>query len=202
MIQGSPPLNNWHGATLTSDRTGLRVVAIVEDKRTQRLLHRLLPVLGFRTLRWEVAPAGVGAAERWVLEKAVDEIKALRARPHQRLGLIVVRDGDNHGVATRKREVNARLADKDWPVRQPGERIVLLVPTWSVETWLLHLLGEPDVDESPRSVGGQTWKERYEHRFQKTEGDAAKRAAAGWSARRPGLASLDDAALELERLDE
>lgn len=176
---------------------------IVEDQRTQRFLMRLLAHQGFTgRFEYQIAPAGQGAAERWVLLRAIEEIAALRARAYQRLSVVVVRDGDNVGVAVRMGEVDEALVAAGQAKRAMNERIALPVPTWSVETWLLHLLGAPQVDQNQRPpAGGAMWKERFEHQFGASEGQAAKQAAANWPNFPTELPSLDQAVIELRRLD-
>lgn len=188
---------------MSSDRRGLRGVVVVEDQRTQRFLMRLLAHLGFTgRFEYQIAPAGQGAAERWVLLRAIEEIAAQRARAHQRLSVVVVRDGDNVGVAVRMEEVDQALVAAGQAKRSIHERIALPVPTWSVETWLLHLLGEQQVDQNQRPpAGGAMWKQHYEHQFGAFEGQAAKQAAAKWPKSPTGLPSLDQAVIELGRLD-
>jgi hypothetical protein len=46
-------------------------------------------------------------------------------------------DGDNLGVQKRKEQLEAALREGNEPPRAANEPVVLLVPTWSVETWLL-----------------------------------------------------------------
>lgn len=188
---------------MANSRAGIRGVVVVEDQRTQRFFLRLLAELGYTgRFKFQIAPSGRGAAESWVLQQAALEVRALRARPYQRLGLILVRDGDNLGPLARKRQVDEALAAADLSPRQPSERIVLPVPTWSVESWLLHLLGEADVDENVRPVqGGPSWKEQYERRYGDDERAAALKAAAAWSRADPTLPSVIDGRAEMARLD-
>lgn len=69
-------------------------------------------------------------------------MKRLRSKLHQRdLGLIVHIDGDARGVRARKSELDRRLRDSGAQSRATAERAAILVPTWSIETWLLHLTG-------------------------------------------------------------
>jgi len=59
-----------------------------------------------------------------------------RARHQVGLGFLVLVDGDNVGFKARLEKLKA-------DERAPDDRIVLLAPTWSVETWVLWLDGEP-----------------------------------------------------------
>lgn len=50
--------------------------------------------------------------------------------------LLVMIDGDNEGVERRKRLLDEMLRTHGEPLRGPVEPILVLVPTWSIETWL------------------------------------------------------------------
>ncbi|MCA9521004.1 MAG: hypothetical protein KC609_08530 [Myxococcales bacterium] len=88
------------------------------------------------------------------------------------------------------------LASAGLEARQAHERIALPVPTWSVETWLLALLGEADLSESAS----------YKTAFPPTgrdESQALDNAAAQWanaSTIAQQLPSLADGAIEIARL--
>jgi len=183
-----------------SDRGQVRGVLLTEDKRTERFFRHLLRDLGYDTRRFDfqTAPSGEGAAEAWVRRRYPAAVKVLRSRNYQHdLCAIVVRDGDRLGVEERKEELDAELSDAGLEHREPGERIATPVPTWSIETWLLALLGETDVSE------GISLKEAFEHRYPQ-EREALREAAQTW---RDGpmvgatLASLTDGRRELARLD-
>lgn len=134
---------------MASDRR-LRGVVLTEDRLTERFVRHLLMALGYdkRRFDFQTAPSGRGAAESWVRQRYSREAKALRAKSHQRqLCLLVVRDGDSVGVVARKAELDQELLAQGLPLRRDGERIGLPVPTWSIETWLLALLGHQDLDE-------------------------------------------------------
>jgi hypothetical protein len=53
------------------------------------------------------------------------------------VAILVMIDGDNLGVDRRKQQLDDALRDAGEAQRGPQEPIVILVPTWSVETWLL-----------------------------------------------------------------
>ena len=55
-------------------------------------------------------------------------------------------DGDNLGLHRRKEQLEAALREAGEPARQNDEPVVILVPTWCVETWLLPQ--GPDVVET------------------------------------------------------
>ena len=83
--------------------------------------------------------------------------------------------------------------------RQKDERIATPVPTWSIETWLLALLGDDSVDENEK----QKWN--FEKRYPyKEEQQALRDAARAWRNRAdqvPSVPSLADGKAELRRID-
>ncbi|MEO7993242.1 MAG: hypothetical protein ABI743_02495 [bacterium] len=83
----------------------------------------------------QVAPAGSGDAKKWVAEHLETELKQW-ARLGRRKPLIVMTDADNLSVQGRRGETLALLPAQDHPA------LVVLVPKWSVETWILAALGD------------------------------------------------------------
>ena len=183
---------------MPSDRSGLRVNVIVEDPRTRTFIYALLKHLGFprKRIRIKAAPDGKGAAERWVIRHYPGEVKALRARRNQRgLRLLAIRDGDKDGLKKRKADFDAALEKTKMEKRGEDERIALLVPTWSIETWLLALLGEDGISEA------SSLKQRFGHRRSKEKADL-RAAARAWSTHLGAhLPSLKDGRNELKRID-
>lgn len=53
------------------------------------------------------------------------------------MAILVMIDGDNFGLTRRKQQLDEALRDAGELTRAPQEPIVILVPTWSIETWLL-----------------------------------------------------------------
>ncbi len=79
--------------------------------------------------------------------------------------------------------------------RRTSERIAICVPTWSIETWALHLLGTITVVET------ESYKGVYEG--DETRGSVSiKSAVKNWLAREDAcnLPSCADARAELRRL--
>jgi len=108
-----------------------------------------------------IAPAGDGAASAFVIKRYAREVRATtRRRPGQRVALIVMVDGDNLGVQKRKEQLEAVLREANESPRAPEEPVVILVPTWSVETWLLPRA--PDVTEA-EDLKPRIRKPEYEH---------------------------------------
>ncbi len=184
---------------MPSDRQKLRGLVLAEDKRTERFFRELLGELGFKTrsFRFETAPAGKGAAEAWVTRRYPAEVKVLRSKSYQQgLRLVAVRDGDGVGVGSRKQQLDESLQSAGLAVRQADEGIATPVPTRNIETWLLGLLGDTNLDEITD----------YKHRFGNEHGtherSALRDAAAAWNnTDNPSLYSLRDGKTEMERLD-
>lgn len=175
------------------------LVLLCEDQRHEICVRRFLVKLGFepRRIRVVPAPAGRGSAEQHVRLHYADEVAVLRRKRSQGRtgGLVVVVDGDTRGVAGRKRQLSRALA------REPGEEIAILVPTWSIETWILDLLGEPvsedqsckhlvhDIDY--KEVVNTAWQRWLQHRQgQDAECVPSLRDAAEELAHLPGVGSV------------
>lgn len=169
---------------------GIRVRVWCEDGEHEAFAKQLLcDVFGVERRAIEVnkAPAGEGAASSWVVQRYHDEVVSTfrRSRHQAGLGFLILVDGDNVGCAAR---LDALKASE----RAPADRIVLLAPTWSVETWVLWLGGET-VNES------ESAKERLpSDEFRKR----LKEAVAHWRSpqQRDDLPSLANARVELKRL--
>jgi len=133
------------------------------------------------------APAGEGAASNWVMRRYHDVALPLyRKVCHQtRLVFFIVVDGDNVGCAGRLKALDANG-------REDSDRIVLLAPTWSIETWILWLNGE-EVSESE-----QTKQRLSDSQFR----ERMKTAVGLWEAppRTGELSSLATARIELKRI--
>lgn len=182
-------------------RAATRGIVLCEDKLTERFLRQLLASLGFDTrhrMRFDSAPSGKGAAEAWVRKRYPREVRLLRAKRHQRdLCLVAVRDGDCVGVTKRKLELDHELELEDLQPRQAGERIATPVPTWSIETWLLALLGDAEL---PEDVPGKPELVRRHGGREREVVIAAVRAWSEGGASRSGVPSPRDGASELERV--
>jgi len=190
---------------MASERARWRGVVLAEDRRTERFIRHLLEALGYdkRKFDFQTAPSGRGAAESWVLRRYPAEVGELRRKPLENQALVAVRDGDAVGCAGRKRENDEALVAAGLSPRDVADHVATPVPTWSVESWLLHLLGEVGVDEGRYAPDGRKWKEHFEARFGGGgERGALHNAARAWLSA-PGakdLASLADARQELSRL--
>jgi len=182
---------------MASDRVKLSVTVLVEHSRTRSFMRELLKSLGFhpRKVRFQTAPSGEGSAERWVVKRYPPEVQVLRTKKHlTSMRLIAVRDGDKDGLVVRKAGFDLELEAQGKERLQPAEKIALLVPTWSIETWLLALLGEDDIEES------KTLKTRFDRRASSKKKDI-RAAAIEWPTELgSGLSSLTDGRGELQRI--
>jgi hypothetical protein len=100
-------------------------------------------------------------------------------------------------VDARKRELDEQLLTKELSPRQARERIATPVPTWSIETWLLALLGETGLHE------GEPVKAELARRHGERSEEAIGAAVRAWNqgaAAASELPSLRDALIELARL--
>lgn len=129
-----------------------------------------------------------------MLRRFPDEVRALRSKGAERVGLVVVIDGDNRGARKRKEELAQALSAAGLSPVGPKERIAICVPTWSIETWLFALSGTATVGES------RSYKRDWQ-KLSDTRG-MMRAAVAAWQAGRTPveLPSFRDACAELERL--
>lgn len=182
--------------------SGYRVRILCEDRRSERFLTRLCESHQVEVLTVDVAPAGIGAASAWVLERYPDLVRQRRSKNYQHhLGLLVHVDGDNLGVAARKAALDARLVASPVPVRGVDERIALLVPTWCIETWLLHLSGiaQPPEDAKLKRDPDPTWRPAL-RQIESTETTSVRTAVSAWHTLVPAPSSLVDARVEARRI--
>lgn len=150
--------------------------------------------------RFARAPAGAGSGEAWVRQRYPREVRELRSKRHQRdLCLLAIRDGDRFGTDARKRELDEELVSEELAPRQARERIATPVPTWSIETWLLALLGDVEPSE------GEPVKAELVRRHGERIGEAIVAAVRAWlegAAATSRLPSLRDGVVELARLSD
>jgi hypothetical protein len=173
-----------------------RVRILCEDRTAQRFLTKLCERYKI-DVYVETAPKGKGCASDWVLARYPELVRQRRSKNFQQnLGLLVHVDGDNQGVAARKSQLEARLMAVQLAKLGGNEPVAIFVPTWCIETWLLHLTGIAQPPESVHLGHDPT----YNAALRKLEADkkAPARAAAAW----PGssVPSLQDGATEARRI--
>jgi len=169
-----------------------------EDRNHEAFAVRLLRVLlGDDTviIRRNIAPRGGGSAADWVMKQYSRVEQLYRTSSHQQqLGFVVLIDGDRVGLRARKISL-CGSPDR----RNASDRIAILVPTWSIETWVLWLTAS---DKPEFTVGeSRSLKDRLPSaEFHRRVDDAVS----GWPSVREGedaiVPSLADASRELDRL--
>ena len=156
-------------------RPEVRTVLLYEDQEQECFLRRLVKRLGLRPERFENCNNNAG-----VLQRLGREVDALRERSYQKnVGLVVMIDADNKGLQGRVTELLDRIGkDASGGARKDGERIVLVVPAWEIESWYVHLCvpAARPIDEAKDYKPTPEWRE-----LTKDLGAAAKRAVEGWA---------------------
>ena len=97
----------------------VQIVLLCEDAQHESFGRRFLEKAGWtiRHIRVEKAPKGLGSAEQFVRKRFPDELEAYRRRKHRvSVALIVMMDGDNHGV-------DQRVDEPDTACRGPAQHI-------------------------------------------------------------------------------
>ncbi|HYO65769.1 MAG TPA: hypothetical protein VEU33_06770 [Archangium sp.] len=149
-----------------------------------------------------VAPRGHGAASQWVREQFSERVMYHRRWPREQRALLVGIDGDNMGVSERQLELDMKLRAHGEHDRRMDEAIALLVPTWSMETWLLFLHHGQVVPENQKSKGLMPAKYKADKERGTLKSEVIRQVRAGWTRgdRHPDLPSLDDGRSEVARL--
>lgn len=94
------------------------------------------------------APCGEGSAEQFVRECFPRELAEYRCRRNSvKITLVVVIDGDQWGLEKRRSQLKAACKEQKVEFVGPQDRVLIIVPTWRIETWIAYLDGE-NVDES------------------------------------------------------
>src|SRR5438128_7369049 len=117
---------------------GVQLVLVCEDTQHETFARRFLEKAGWSTrrLRVEKAPKGRGSAVQFVRERFPIELSAYRSnRNRVAQGLIVMLDGDAQGVAVRLAELMSACQGEGVQPRDRDEHVVMIVPTWNIETW-------------------------------------------------------------------
>lgn len=172
---------------------GVRWWLLGEDKLHERLGLELMRELGFKRqpVKVFISPSGRGAASGWVLSQYASVARnTVRRRRGERVVLLVLIDGDNEGTRVRKAQLERALAERGEEPRSAVEPIVVLTPTWSIETWLVGF--PPDLSENI------SFKDRVRTPSANDFSQAVVRALR--PAENEPLASVRDAHEELERV--
>ena len=121
------------------------IVLLCEDSQHEAFVRRFLKRRRLVTGHWRVEKCPGGSAEQFVRERYPVELKALRRR-HAKTVLIVVVDGDSEGVQTRRASLADACRAANIEDRTAAEPVVVIVPTWNIETWLAYLAGKSVVE--------------------------------------------------------
>ncbi|MBN1655987.1 MAG: hypothetical protein JXA30_19625 [Deltaproteobacteria bacterium] len=81
-------------------------------------------------------------------ENFADELKAQRKYAQERVGLVVVVDGDVQGVAARKKQLDDAAINAGLQKRKKSERVAICVPTRNIETWVVAICRDGDFNET------------------------------------------------------
>jgi hypothetical protein len=129
----------------------VRLYILCEDDRQKQFVERLAERWGFdRRHRWIDAAPKADNASQYVLDHYVDAVNRWRRASHdQQVYLLVMIDGDEQGMAARKRQFEQQLRAANVDPADP-QRTALLVPTWHIETWIAWLCGHRPIDEVTR----------------------------------------------------
>jgi hypothetical protein len=186
----------------------MRVMLLCEDRMHQQFLEGICRERGYRVDRRDVAPRGGGAGSDWVIKRFARKVRELRAVGREQLGLLVALDGDNEGFARRLERLGEQLREEELAPRAEGEAIAVLVPKWSIETWILFFHEGIEIPESERSKDPR----EKEHRnalarliardWGRLKHDASRVVIAGWFSGRDSalLPSLGESRREARRL--
>ncbi len=136
-----------HGVGSMSNKRA-KIVVICEDAQQGYFARWFLYGMKWKRsqVRIECGPSGIGSGEQWVREVYAEELKNLRSS-HVNRALVAIVDGDTLGVQGRLHQFDRRCEELQIKPRQKKEKVAIIVPTRSIETWIEFLKGNP-VDET------------------------------------------------------
>lgn len=126
---------------------------LCEDSQHEAFLRRFFKQEGWskRLFRVEKSPQGRGSGEMYVRNRYPKELVEYRRKKGSgNQALAVMIDGDDKGYTQRLKQLCEACKKDDVSPKESGESVLILVPTWNIETWLTYLNGE-NVDESIRN---------------------------------------------------
>ncbi|WP_295401257.1 hypothetical protein [uncultured Thiocystis sp.] len=121
------------------------VILLCEDQRHEQFCRRFLLERGVsaRRIRACIAPAGRGDAKQWVIDRYPQELRAYRSKANRiNNALIVMTDLDQQKIGQRRQTLQIACQAVDVADVAPGERILIALPKWAIETWILTLVGQ------------------------------------------------------------
>ncbi|MRG90795.1 hypothetical protein [Polyangium spumosum] len=130
-----------------------RLHVLCEDELHMNFVLRLADRyrIGEKYLFIDAPPKGIDDAKEYVLKEYVNIVDRWRSARHdENVGLLVVIDGDKEGVLRRRSELTRRLKSANRPPVAASDPVAILVPTYSIETWIAWLCGHRPVSELQR----------------------------------------------------
>lgn len=131
------------------DKQGVDLVVLCEDKAQWQFLYRFLQKAGWnsRDIRRSVRFDPKGSKEQYVREQLPVELKIHRHKKnHISVGLIVMTDGDKNGCDGRRCVLWQECEKHHVSPPASDDRVMVLIPTWHIETWLVFLNGHAVVE--------------------------------------------------------
>jgi len=179
----------------------LRITLLCEDRMQEQFFAAICEKESWQVADRRVAPMRVRSAEQWVREQLPTWVLQYRKWRRENRGLMVGIDGDKLGVSGRRDSLDAKLRSQGQAAMNPGEAIAMMVPTWSIETWILYLHHGELVPESEKSKNLVPARLRAPNHGTLTR-QAMREVQSAWSRREghPDLPSLEAGWAESERL--
>jgi hypothetical protein len=165
---------------------------LCEDRLQEQFLEGLCKERGYWIVRRDVAPSGEGSGADWVIQRFSRRVLEHRAFGREQRGLLVALDGDNQGCARRLARLDEMLREKGLTPRAEDERISILVPTWSIETWVLFLHDGTEIPEDEKSKEHRGLARLTARKWRTLKRDASLAVTTAWfngqdSAKLPSL---------------
>jgi hypothetical protein len=125
----------------------LRCLLLCEDIEQERLLR---PILERHFRRVYVEPRKPHGGASFVLQRVERLADYIRQRQQEAVGLLVVIDGDTAGLRRRLDDIRAAagFTGAEWE-----QKIARCVPSRTIETWMMWLCGEREIDEETEYKG-------------------------------------------------
>jgi hypothetical protein len=123
----------------------VEIVVLCEDLQQEVFVRHFLRRRGREQFlfRPRISPAGRGSGEQWVRERFPRELKAYRSQATRRDNwLLVVTDADTGTVQDRISGLARACEQAGVPFREPGEKVVFVIPRRNIETWFAYLRAE------------------------------------------------------------
>jgi hypothetical protein len=163
----------------------VQLVLLCEDTQHETFARRFLEKAGWATrrLRVEKSPKGRGAAAQFVRERFPTELAAYRSnRNRVAQALVVFIDGDKTGVADRLKELDKACEGEQIEPRKQDDNVVIIVPTWNIESWLAYLDGttvDESKDDYPRLDRPRDCQKHVDQLYEMCQKNALRQPAPG-----------------------